>query len=674
MMTASSPHDWAADRTRMQALRELDILDTAPEATFDEVAHLAAELCGAPIALVSLIDDRRQWHKAAYGLALRELPLPQSFCAHARDESDVLEIPDTLDDPRFVHHPQVVGHPHLRFYAGSALRGVDGTFLGALCVLDVVPRALTAQQRLSLRVLAQHVSTLMQQRALVAQLERERARLAEAQSVARVGSWETDLTTLEVSWSAENHRIFGTDPATFQPTHAGFLALVHHDDRAMVDAAFVQSLQAAHEHTVEHRVVRPDQQQRIVEERWRVIADADGVPVRAVGTSQDITDRRRLEQQMFRAQRMESIGTLAGGVAHDLNNVLAPILLSIEMLSADERDPEKREILATIESSARRGADMVKQVLAFARGTEHARLSVPVGELVRSLAQIIRETFPRNIALRTDVAAELPPLVGDPTQIEQVLLNLAVNARDAMPYGGDLRIRVSAVELDTQFVGRTPDARTGPHVVIDVEDTGTGMAPEIVDRIFDPFFTTKAPGHGTGLGLSSSIAIVKGHGGFIHVYSEPGKGSRFRVYLPAADVVSGGPVRRSTPAPAPDLRGRGELILLVEDEEQVRHITRQTLETYGYRVLTATDGADAVAVFATHRDEIALVLTDLMMPVMDGTSMIEVLVRMAPSARIVAVSGLQDNALRLPAAVRHFLPKPFTAGTLLDTLRRALDH
>jgi len=672
-VTTPTVHPWASDRTRLLALRELDILDTAPEPTFDEVAHLAAELCGAPIALVTLIDDRRQWHKARFGTTITEVPLHASCCAHAHDERGLLVVADVQQDLRFTHNLFVADAPHVRFYAGAPLRAGDGAFLGALCVMDVVVRELTPPQRLSLSVLAQHVSTLMQQRALLGQLERERTRLAEAQAVARVGSWDTDLVTLEVSWSAETHRIFGTDPTSFHPAHPGFLQLMHSQDRDEVDLAFTHSVNVPTEHSIEHRVIRPDGQERHVEERWRVIADASGTPLRAVGTCQDITDRRRLEQQMFRAQRLESIGTLAGGVAHDLNNVLAPILLSIELLSLDETDQDKRAVLATIESSARRGAEMVKQVLAFARGSESARIPVSVPDIVRSLSQIVRDTFPKNITLQVDVAEELPALVGDPTQVEQVLLNLLVNARDALPYGGDLRISVTAADLDTQFVDKAPEAKIGPHVVIDVEDTGTGMTADVLERIFDPFFTTKAPGHGTGLGLSSSISIVKGHGGFVNVYSEPGKGSRFRVYLPAAGAVASVRPRRATPLPAESLRGQGELILLVEDEEQVRTITRKTLETYGYQVITASDGADAVALFAMRRHEIALVITDLMMPVMDGQSMIEVMVRMTPTVRIIAVSGLQDNARRLPAAVTHFLAKPFSAVTLLEGVRRVLD-
>lgn len=660
------------DQARLDALRELAILDTPPEPIFDEVAQLAAQLCEAPVAQITLVDDRRQWNKAVVGADFKEVEIKHSFCAWAQGERELFIVPDLTHDDRFAANPYVQGAPHLRSYAGAPLYSVEGTFLGTLSVLDYTARDLTASQRTSLRVLGHHVSTILQQRALVARLERERTRLADAQAVARVGSWETDLTTLAVSWSAQSHVIFGTDPTTFTPNHPGFLDLVHPDDRTAVDMAFVASVSAPGEHVIEHRIVRPDGRERQVEERWRVYFDADGKPSRAVGTCQDITERRRLEQQMFRAQRLESIGTLAGGVAHDLNNVLAPILLSIEMLAMDERDAAKREILATIESSARRGAEMVKQVLTFARGAEGAHIPVPIPSIVASVGRLVTDTFGKHIQLRTEVAPDLPELIGDPTQVEQVLLNLCVNARDAMPHGGELRIRATTVILDTQFVGSTPDAKTGPHVVLDVEDTGTGMTPELIARIFDPFFTTKEPGRGTGLGLSSSIAIVKSHGGFIHVYSEPGKGSRFRVYLPAGEVLAGTrPVRR-TPIPPDSLRGHGELVLVVEDEEPVRVVTQRTLESFGYTVLTATDGADAIAQYAQHRARIALVLTDVMMPIMDGGSMIEVLARMDPTVRVVAVSGLQDNGHLLRGPVKQFLAKPFTAQMLLEALRRAL--
>ena len=411
---------------------------------------------------------------------------------------------------------------------------------------------------------------------------------------------------------------------------------------------------------------------RVVDSRWTLLRDSHGEPKSILTLDTDVTERKKLEQQFLRAQRMESIGTLAGGIAHDLNNVLAPILMSIELLRLELEAKERAEILDTIESSARRGSEMVSQVLSFARGVEGRRLSVQVKHLIRDVAKIAAETFPRNIEIRTEIPPNLPPVLGDPTQIHQVLLNLSVNARDAMPRGGTLTYTAQSLVLDDHYAGLSPEARPGRHVVIQVEDTGVGIPSEILEKIFDPFFTTKEPGKGTGLGLSTSMAIVRSHGGFIRVYSEPGSGTRFRVYLPATEA-------QAETAPVADVvlpRGSGELVMVVDDEASVRQITRQTLEAFGYRVVLASDGAEAVAVYAAKQAEIALVITDMMMPVMDGPATIRVLQRMNPVVRIVAASGLNANGSVMRVAnsgVRRFLPKPYTADLLLHTVREVLD-
>jgi CheY-like chemotaxis protein len=263
-------------------------------------------------------------------------------------------------------------------------------------------------------------------------------------------------------------------------------------------------------------------------------------------------------------------------------------------------------------------------------------------------------------------------IVGDPTQLHQVLVNLCLNARDAMPNGGTLSLHAENVELDAQYAGLNPEASPGPHIFLQVEDNGVGMAPEILEKIFDPFFTTKEVGKGTGLGLSTSAAIVKSHGGFIHAYSEPGKGSKFKIYLPAKI----GPPSETTAVQMAELpRGNGELILVIDDEASARQITSQTLEAFGYRVVVASDGADALAIYANQRNEIAVVLTDMMMPVMDGAATIRVLRRMNPELPIIAASGLSANgyvARATSLGVKHFLPKPFTAEALLKVLREIL--
>jgi PAS domain S-box-containing protein len=418
--------------------------------------------------------------------------------------------------------------------------------------------------------------------------------------------------------------------------------------------------------------VTKDDRSLMVEGHWTLVRDDEGKPKAVLAINTDLTERKKLERQFLRAQRMEGIGTLAGGIAHDLNNVLGPILMSIELLKLSYRDQSSQEMLAIIESSARRGSDMVRQVLSFARGVEGERLEVQVKHLVRDMEKIAYDTFPKNIQVRSIVPHDLWTVPGDPTQLHQVLLNLCVNARDALPNGGKLMISAENLMLDETYATVAAEARPGPYVVLQVEDSGTGMPPEIIDKIFDPFFTTKALGKGTGLGLSTTIAIVKSHGGFIRVYSELDKGTRFRVYLPA-QTESSAEERAAVASQLP--RGNGELILVVDDEASVRHVTAQTLSAFGYRVIVAVDGAEAVALFARQGEEIALVLTDMMMPVMDGPATIQVLKKMRPNVLIIAASGLAANGHAAKASnlgVKHFLPKPYTADTLLKALRAAL--
>ena len=386
----------------------------------------------------------------------------------------------------------------------------------------------------------------------------------------------------------------------------------------------------------------------------------------------DITERKKLEQQFLRAQRMESIGTLAGGIAHDLNNVLGPIILAIDLLRMKFADADSQELLSLIGSSAQRGAAMVSQVLSFARGVEGRRVDLQVKHVIRDIEKIVNETFLKNIEVCTVIPDDLWTVQGDPTQLHQVLLNLSVNARDAMSAGGKLTLCAENIMIDAHYAGLNSEAKPGPYVLLQVEDSGTGITPENIEKIFDPFFTTKEVGKGTGLGLSTTLAIVKSHGGFVRVYSELGSGTKFKVYLPAQIGTS----REAVAAVEAEMpRGHGELVLVIDDEAPVRQVTKQTLEAFGYRVVLAVDGAEAIAVFARQGAEIAVVLTDMMMPVMDGPATIQVLRRMRPEVRIVAASGLTANGPLAQVAsldVRHFLPKPYTAETLLKTLRQVL--
>jgi PAS domain S-box-containing protein len=419
--------------------------------------------------------------------------------------------------------------------------------------------------------------------------------------------------------------------------------------------------------------VGKDGRKLIVEGRWTLLRDAAGQPLSILSVNTDITERKKVEDQLLRAQRMESLGTLAGGIAHDLNNALTPIMMSIELLKIQEQDPLRMGVLATIENSARRGADMVRQVLSFSRGVEGQRVEVQAGHLLKGIEKIVNETFVKNIRVRCDIPADLWVVQGDPTQIHQMLLNLCVNARDAMPNGGTINLRAANHLLEEQCAAMIAGAKPGPYLLIELEDTGTGMPPEVIDRIFEPFFTTKELGKGTGLGLSSALAIIKSHQGFIRVSSELDKGSLFQVYLPAQ---MGGGINPPPPVTAEMTRGNGELVLLIDDEDALRKITGQTLESFGYQVLPAADGVEASTLYATHKDKIAVVLTDMMMPVMDGPATIQVLMRMNPQVRIIAASGLnvKDMVARATSAgVKHFIPKPYTAETLLRMLHTVLN-
>lgn len=305
----------------------------------------------------------------------------------------------------------------------------------------------------------------------------------------------------------------------------------------------------------------------------------------------DITERRNLEEQVLRTQRLESVGTLAGGLAHDLNNLLAPILLSTDILREIVDTDDARSLLDTVQSSAERGAQLIRRLLGFARGVKGERRSVDLRVLGQELEQVIRETFPRNIELSLTAASDLWPIHADPSQVHQVLMNLLVNARDAMPRGGRLEVSLEDLLVDEVFAGMYVDAKAGPHVLITVTDNGVGMSAETQARIFEPFFSTKGTREGTGLGLSTVFSIVRGHGGFLHVSSQIGQGTNFEIYLPAAPGEASVSKVEESQSALP--RGRGELILLVDDEPEIRTVAGKALERYGYRVAMAENGADA---------------------------------------------------------------------------------
>lgn len=418
-----------------------------------------------------------------------------------------------------------------------------------------------------------------------------------------------------------------------------------------------------------------DGRELMIESRCTLLRDKDGHPKSVLGIYTDVTEKKSFEAQLMRAQRMESIGTLAGGIAHDLNNILTPILTSIEILKLRETDPRNKRILDAIEASSKRGADIVRQVLSFARGIKGERVEIKPKRLLKDIETLIADTFPKNIRVKLSIPRDSWTLLGDPTLMHQILLNLSVNARDAMPEGGTLTITVENTVLDEHQAVTHVGAKPGRYVAISVIDSGTGIPATFVDKIFEPFFTTKEVGKGTGLGLSTVLAIVKSHDGFVEVQSEPGKGTTFKVFLPAMQVSSG--KREASAALATLPHGRGETILVVDDEASILDVTSETLETFGYRTLTAHDGAEAIDVYRRRGNEISAVLTDMTMPVMDGSAAIRVMMKINPSVKIIASSGFKlENGLgnASEAGSKYFLIKPYSAETLLKTVRMILDE
>jgi CheY-like chemotaxis protein len=344
--------------------------------------------------------------------------------------------------------------------------------------------------------------------------------------------------------------------------------------------------------------------------------------------------------------------------------------MTAQLLETQIHDERSKRLLPILVTNAKRGANLVKQVLSFARGLEGKFTILQIKHLISEIKQIAKQTFPKSIEIYTSIPQYLGTVFGDATQLHQVLMNLCVNARDAMPDGGTLSISAENVFIDQNHAKMNFDAQVGPYIVITVADTGTGIPAEIVDRIFEPFFTTKEIGKGTGLGLSTVIGIIKSHGGFVKVYSETGKGTQFKVYLPALDTPEKLPVEDSELP-----KGHGELILVVDDEVAIRDVTKTSLETYNYKALTASDGIEAVALYAEFRDEISVVLTDMMMPSMDGPTTIRTLQKINPQVKIIAVSGLASSDKLAKAAgngIKTFLSKPYTTKELLRTINGVL--
>ena len=402
-----------------------------------------------------------------------------------------------------------------------------------------------------------------------------------------------------------------------------------------------------------------------VASRWTLILDEAGQPKSLLIISSDITEQKILEAQFLRTQRMNTIGSLAGGMAQDLNNALAPILMGVQLLRRKQPDEESERLLSIMENNTHRSADMVRQVLLFARGRGSDEELLALGPIVRELEKIVNETFPKKISVEVFLPNDLWPVRGNATQLYQLLLNLCVNARDAMAAGGSLSLAADNVELGQDEAAQIPDGMPGAYVSLMVSDTGAGMSPEIKSRIFEPFFSTKGEGAGTGIGLATVARIIKSHGGFLRLESEPGKGSTFEVFLPRAVLAEKTVSQVASSKPS---RGNGELILLADDEVAFRDLVSEGLIAHGYRVILAANGAEAVALFRRDFSDVRVLVTDNEMPVMGGAEVIREIRALATDLPVILTGGETDDpSIRV-------ISKPFALEELLQSVSNALSQ
>jgi PAS domain S-box-containing protein len=573
--------------------------------------------------------------------------------------------------PATVLIPLVLGWIALKGWEANLYEETLGTALLAVSMIVTLMVLLWWSARAIGRIDAMRQST-------TEELRKSEASLGRAQSIASLGSWEADILLPDrgggerYRWSDEVYRIFGVDRQTFIPTRQAFLAAIHPDDREMVAAAMEMTRAECKPYKLEHRIVRPGGEVRYVREHADCVADESGRLMKLIGTVQDITDYRLLEQQFFQAQKLESLGRLAGGVAHDFNNLITVIsgFGDLALAGLQKTDP-LYESLSEIRKAGDRAASLTQQLLAFSRKQLLQPVPLNINTVILEAEKLLRRLIGEDIDLRLQLNPSCGTVLADPGQIHQVIMNLVVNARDAMPRGGSVLIESDNVELDEGYTENRPQMRPGSYVLLAVSDTGVGMDDEVKSHLFDPFFTTKSRGTGTGLGLSTVYGIVKQTGGWIWVYSEIGKGSTFKIYLPRvrSSIVS------TRQAPERVALTGTETVLVLEDQAEVRKLAVAMLRTYRYTVLQAATPEEALSIMAQSAESIDVVVTDVVMPGLSGPDFVEKIKAARPDIAVVFMSGYTEDASLLRGIISGYavyLPKPFTAEQLAAKVREAL--
>lgn len=584
------------------------------------------------------------------------------------DESLLEEIDHALDqlDPeelaritqRWMTVEEVERLPRWFLPGAAALLGLLGiAFVGGYIRLLLTRKA-------ALEQLVEHRTKSIRQ---------QEARFENIIEAGNLGTWDLDFDTYRMTVNDRWTEMIGYSLEELEPvTYQTWAARVHPDDLQPSEEAIHRHRNGETEYyDAEFRMKHKEGHWIWIQSFGRMLRPENGgVATKMYGCHLYIQQRKELELQVQQSQRMEGIGNLAGGIAHDLNNVLTPILISVDLMQEADTEEEKQRILESISENATRGADVVKQLMTYARGVGGEKRLVDLKERVESLARLLRETMPRNIRFTIRLPENPPPILADPTQIHQILLNLCVNARDAMPEGGQLKLRVTPTELGSEQAASLPPLQPGPVLQVDVVDDGCGIPSASLGKIFDPFYTTKELGKGTGLGLSTTLSLVEANQGALRVQSQVGVGTKFSLFFPAASEAppSQAPAKKTTK------QGRCHSILVVDDEPGVLHLVRAALVSKGHTVFTAANGQQALKVWEANPKEIDLVLTDMMMPEMNGSQLIQTLRGNAPELEIIAMSGLsQDDRLFESINREHLevLGKPFTMNQLLEAVDKS---
>lgn len=613
----------------------------------------------AAIECLDLFDAVDTQHSS--GAVLEARTHPGYFAALGREQ--VIAADDAVADER----TKEFADDYLRPLGIGAMLDVPttvgGVRDGVLCHEHLGGRRRWTEDEKTFAVAVGNLVSLTLERDVRRQAEERFRELAE--TIDEV-FWITDAQKSQMLYvSPAFERIWGRSCQSLHDAPMSWAESIHPDDRARVTSA-ASTRQATGGYDEQYRIVRPDGAVRWIRDQAFPVRDSGGRVLRVVGVARDITERHDLEKQFRQAQKMEAVGQLAGGVAHDFNNILTAIQFNASLLQSTDHLPEEAaECARDIEQAVQRAAGLTRQLLTFSRKQVMQMRRLDLNSVVAELTSMLRRIIGENIAVDVQVTTGTLPVRADPGMIEQVLMNLAVNARDAMTAGGTVFIETSAVTV-----------KGSPFARLSVRDTGTGMPPEVQARVFEPFFTTKSAGQGTGLGLAMVHGIVAQHRGFIEINSAVGRGTTFMVYLPSTPHAETDDAVPGAPEPARPTASRGQLILIVEDEADVRQLTSTILVRAGYRVLVAEHGVAALAQWAAHKDEIALVLTDIVMPEgMTGADLAQAIRRDSASCPIVFTSGYAPEAatqqVQLIEGV-NFLPKPLTAARLLSVVAQVL--